>query len=135
MLLMTNSYLVPPDRRVEHDRLMRRFRREMKRLGLDSLEVCEQAGPGFERIEGEGGTRVVQILRFRDRQHFLQVQRAERDDAGVQQLVAAFCALINLPAQQQKGQYSTGWFRGLIDSGPADADGDSTNHAANPATG
>src|ERR1051326_1829881 len=108
MLLQTNSYVVPKEKRVEHDRLLRRFRQVMARLGCDQFEVYEQAGPNWSAAETMG--RFVQIMRFRDHQHQRAVQEAERTDAGAQALIAEFCELINLPYQQQQGLFGVGYY-------------------------
>src|SRR5215218_7172452 len=47
MLLQTNSYIVPKDRRSEHTRLLRRFRQTLTRLGAEHFEVYEQVGANF----------------------------------------------------------------------------------------
>jgi hypothetical protein len=114
MLLQTNSYLVPPDRREEHDGLIRRFRRVLLRLGCDQFDVFEQTAPGWPTGGATG--RFVQMLRFRDRGHQLRVQAAERSDGEAQALVAEFCALVDLPGQQQRGAYAAGFYQ-LVDAG------------------
>src|SRR5437867_2768488 len=86
MLLQTNSYIVPPDKRAEHARLLRRFRQVLTRLGCDHFEVYEQVGSNWNAADVSG--RVVQIMRFRDRRHQLAVQAAERNDPGAQAAVA-----------------------------------------------
>ena len=78
MLLQTNSYIVPRDKRMEHARLLRRFRQTLMRLGCDHFEVYEQVGANWNTGETTG--RFVQIMRFRDRKHQLAVQGAERTD-------------------------------------------------------
>ena len=80
MLLQTNSYIVPRDRRMEHARLLRRFRQTLMRLGCDHFEVYEQVGANWSTAESTG--RFVQIMRFRDRRHQMAVQSAERSDPG-----------------------------------------------------
>jgi hypothetical protein len=112
MLLQTNSYIVPNDRRAEHERLVRRFKQVMGRLGCEMFEVYEQVGPNWSGNEATG--RFVQIMRFRDRKHQLAVQAAERSDAGAQALIAEFCELINLPHQQQQSMFLTGYYRGVV---------------------
>ena len=69
MLLQTNSYVVPADKRADHDRMMRRFRQIMTRLGCDDFDVVEQTGPNWSGGEPTG--RFVQIMRFRDRKQQL----------------------------------------------------------------
>ena len=77
MLLQTNSYIVPKDRRAEHQRLVRKFRQVLARLGCDQFEVYEQVGANWSSAEATG--RYVQIMRFRDRKHQLAVQRQLED--------------------------------------------------------
>jgi hypothetical protein len=127
MLLQTNSYLVPADRREEHDLLMRRFRRVLTRLGCDQFDVYEQSAPDWPAGGGTG--RFVQMLRFRDRDHQLRVQAAERADREAQALVAEFCAIIDLPGQQQRGAYAAGFYQ-LVDAG--DQGAASTDNVTRP---
>ncbi|MDB5303182.1 MAG: hypothetical protein JWM97_731, partial [Phycisphaerales bacterium] len=117
MLLQTNSYIVPKDKRVHHARLMRRFRQTMHRLGCDQFEAYEQVAANWNSA-GESG-RFVQIMRFRDRRHQQAVQIAEREDAGAQQLIAEFCNLINLPYQHQQGYFTTGFYTSVPGVAPA----------------
>src|ERR1700722_5657432 len=112
MLLQTNSYIVPKDKRAEHARLLRRFRQSLLRLGCDHFEVYEQVGPNWNTGETTG--RFVQILRFRDRKHQLAVQAAEKSDTEAQRAVAEFCDLINLPYQQQQGLYAVGYYTSFL---------------------
>jgi hypothetical protein len=112
MLLQTNSYLVPPDKRSEHERLIRRFRQCMVRLGCDEFDVYEQAAASW--VSGQPTGRFVQIMRFRDRKHQLAVQNAERTDATAQALIAEFCDLINFPYQQQQGLFVVGFYTSLV---------------------
>jgi hypothetical protein len=116
MLLQTNSYIVPKDKRAEHARLMSRFRQCFKRLG-SVFEVYEQTGPGFT---GDGGGRFVQIMRFRDRQHQQEVHDLEQQDSVAQQLIADFCRLVNLSYQQQHGLYSAAYYAGILRDRPSD---------------
>src|SRR5437588_8947412 len=108
MLLQTNSYVVPKDRRAEHARLLRRFRQTLMRLGCEHFEVYEQVGSNWSSAEPTG--RYVQIMRFRDRPHQLAVQAAERNDPTAQALIAEFCELINFPYQQQQGLFAVGFY-------------------------
>lgn len=112
MLLLTYSYVVPKDKRTEHARLLHRMRQVMARLGLDHFEAYEQVGKHWSG--GDGGGRVVQILRFRDKTHFSAIQAAEKNDPGAQQLIAEFCELVNLPYQQQTGMFADGYYSSLI---------------------
>ena len=110
MLLQTNSYIVPKNKRGEHARMMARFRRCFTRLG-SAFEVYEQVGPNFA---GDGGGRFVQIMRFRDRKHQQDVHERERGDAAAQTLIADFCRLVNLPYQQQQGLFATSFYSGVL---------------------
>jgi hypothetical protein len=112
MLLQTNSYIVPKDRRSEHTRLLRKFRTTLARLGADHFEVYEQVGANF--ATGEATGRFVQIMRFRDRQHQLEVQAAEKTDPDAQRLIQDFCALINFPYQQQQGLFAVGFYTSAL---------------------
>ena len=112
MLLQTNSYIVPKEKRAEHARLLRRFRQVLARLGCDNFEVYEQVGANWNTAEISG--RVVQIMRFRDRRHQLAVQAAERNDPVAQAVIAEFCQLINFPYQQQQGLFAVGFYNNLL---------------------
>jgi len=112
MLLQTNSYIVPRDKRVEHARLLRRFRQTLVRLGCDHFEVYEQAGPNWS--SNDNSCRFVQIMRFRDRKHQLAVQNAERSDPMAQALLKEFCELINLQYQQQQGLFAVGFYTSFM---------------------
>ncbi len=116
MLLQTNSYIVPRDKRAEHQRLIRRFRQTLKRLGCDHFEVYEQVGPNWSNSESSG--RYVQILRFVDRKHQLSVQQAERADPTAQAVIADFCDLINFPYQQQQGLFAVGFYTSVLPVAP-----------------
>src|SRR5688500_11317411 len=108
MLLQSNSYVVPKDKRAEHARLVRRFRQTLARLGCDHFEVYEQVGANWSGSEATG--RYVHIMRFRDRKHQVAVQQAERTDPGAQALINEFCELINFPYQQQHGLFAVGFY-------------------------
>src|SRR5947208_14279690 len=112
MLLQTNSYIVPRDKKTDHARLVRRFRQTLLRLGCDHFEVYEQVGSNWSNSESTG--RYVQILRFVDRKHQLQVQAAERNDPGAQAVIAEFCNLINFPYQQQQGLFAVGFYNSAL---------------------
>lgn len=111
MLLQTNSYIVPKEKRTEHARLLQRFRQLMTRLGCDHFEVFEQVGANWA---GSETGRFVQIMRFRDRQQWAAVQAAEKNDTQAKQLIAEFCDLINLPYQQQAGLFVSGYYNSVI---------------------
>jgi hypothetical protein len=125
MLLQTNSYVVPKDKRQEHDRLIRRIRQALLRIGCDQFEVYEQVGTNWAPIKGG---RFIQIMRFRDRQHHHEIQEAEKNDPAVQQLIGEFMELIDLPSQQAEGQFAMGHYSRIsatppqelaqMDSGP-----------------
>jgi hypothetical protein len=117
MLLLTYSYVVPKEKRTEHARLLHRMRQVMARMGCDSFEAYEQVGKQW--VGGEATGRVVQILKFRDRQHFADVQAAEKTDPNAQKLIAEFCELINLPYQQQTGMFADGFYNSLVEATPA----------------
>jgi len=116
MLLQTNSYIVPKEKRAEHARLMRRFRQVLNGLGCDDFEIFEQVGANWSG--GETSGRFVQIMRFRDRKHQLAVQNAERGDPAAQQLIAEFCALVDYPTQQQQRQFAVGFYSSILPVGP-----------------
>ncbi len=120
MLLQTNSYVVPSEKRSDHARLMRRFRQAMHRIGCDSFEVYEQAGPNWSNNNqsAQATGRFVQIMRFRDRKHQLAVQNAERSDPGAQQLIAEFCELVNFPYQQERGLFVVGFYTSVLPVAP-----------------
>lgn len=112
MLLQTNSYIVPKEKRSEHARLLRKFRQTLHRLGCDHFEVYEQVGSNWGGGDATG--RFVQIMRFRDRKHQQQVQAAEKQDAAAQQFIGEFCALINFPYQQQQGLFAVGFYTSAL---------------------
>jgi hypothetical protein len=116
MLLQTNSYIVPKEKRAEHSRLIRRFRQTLLRLGCDHFEVYEQVGSNWSNSESAG--RYVQILRFLDRKHQLAVQSAERTDPTAQAVIADFCDLINFPYQQQQGLFAVGFYTSVLPVAP-----------------
>src|SRR3954470_22043922 len=116
MLLQTNSYIVPKEKRAEHARLMRRFRQVLNHLGCDNFEVYEQVGANWSNTQTSG--RFVQIMRFRDRKHQLAVQGAERTDPAAQELIAEFCDLVNYPYQQQQGQFAVGFYSSVLPVAP-----------------
>jgi hypothetical protein len=135
MLLQTNSYVVPKDKRAEHARLVRRFRQTLARLGCDHFEVYEQVGANWSGSEATG--RYVHIMRFRDRKHQLAVQQAERTDPGAQALINEFCELINFPYQQQHGLFAVGFYTSALPDGGGSRElphaGDEHAHAEQPA--
>jgi hypothetical protein len=112
MLLQTTSYIVPKDKRVEHARLLRRFRQTLMRLGCEYFEVYEQVGANWNPNQTTG--RFVQILFFRDRKHYLAHQAAEKNDAQAQKIVAEFCEMINLPYQQEQGLFAVGYYTSFL---------------------
>src|SRR5688572_18167386 len=118
MLLQTNSYIVPAEKRSEHARLIRKFRQTLARLGCDDFEIYEQVGANWAP-GGDKHRRFVQLMRFRDRQHQLDVQAAERQDPAAQQLIQEFCALINFPYQQQQGLFALGYYSSALPVGPS----------------
>jgi hypothetical protein len=116
MLLQTNSYVVSKDKREEHERLIRRIRQALLRIGCDCFEVYEQVGANWAQIKGN--TRFIQIMRFQDRQHHHEIQKAEKNDPGFQQLINEFMDLIDLPGQQAEGQFAMGYYS-LTNATPA----------------
>jgi hypothetical protein len=116
MLLQTNSYIVPARQRAEHARLLGRFRRALARVGCDLFEVYEQADANWAAPDGDA--RFVQIIRFRDRQHQIDVREAERLDLEAKSLIEEFCQLINFPYQQEHGLFAVGFYNELS---PADS--------------
>ena len=131
MLLQTNSYIVPKERRAEHARLVQRFRHTMRRLGCDGFEVYEQVGAQWGGGETTG--RFVQIMRFVDRRHQQAVQRAEQHDAAAQALIREFCDLVNMEYQRQQGLFASGYYQGVMSAPPAGtgADAPAPGKAAN----
>src|SRR4051812_32943309 len=117
MLLQTNSYVVPKEKRAEHARMVRKFRQTLARIGCDQFDVFEQVGANW--AGGETTGRFVQMMRFRDRKHQLAVQNAEKQDPGAQQLIAEFCELINFPYQQQQGLFAVGFYQSVLPVAPA----------------
>lgn len=115
MLMQTNSYIVPKDKRTEHSRLIARFRQTLARLGCEHFEAYEQVGANWSPTEATG--RFVQIMRFRDRKHQQQVQAAERSDPAAQALIKEFCELINFPYQQQQGLFAVGFYTSILPGG------------------
>lgn len=111
MLLQTNSYIVPKDKRTEHARLVKQFKQVMSRLGCDDFEVYEQAGPNWST---EVGGRFVQIMKFRDREHQRSIREGEQADAVAQELVREFIELINFPYQHQQGLATTAFYVGVV---------------------
>src|SRR5687768_10854990 len=116
MLLQTNSYVVPKEKRAEHARLVRKFRQTLNRLGCDQFDIFEQVGANWGG--GETSGRFVQMMRFRDRKHQLAVQAAEKGDAAAQQLIVEFCELINFPYQQQQGLFAVGFYQSVLPVAP-----------------
>jgi len=108
MLLQTNSYVVPRDKRTEHARLMKRFRQTLLRLGCDQFEVYEQVGPQWNASKSTG--RFVQLIRFRDRKHHEEVQAAERQDESAQEVIREFCELVNFTYQQEQSLFTSGFY-------------------------
>lgn len=109
MLLQTNSYIVPRAKRAAHAKLLTQFRQTLARLGCDLFEIYEQASPEWS-TEADGESRFVQIIRFRDRQHQLAIQAAEREDPVAQRMIGEFCELINFPYQQEHGLFAVGFY-------------------------
>ena len=113
MLLQTNSYIVPKEKRAAHNHLMQRFRQVLQKVGCDHFEVYEQVGTNWNGIDAGG--RFVQLMKFRDRKHCQAVQLVERQDPAAQALVREFCDLINFPYQEQQGLFAHGYYQAIID--------------------
>jgi hypothetical protein len=133
MLLQTNSYVVPKDKRNEHARLVRRFRQSLAKLGCEHFEVYEQVSQNWGGQDSGG--RFVQIMRFRDRRHQLDVQAAERTDPAAQALIQEFCELINFPFQQQQGLFAVGFYNSVLPTGPSRETDGASEEAAPVAAG
>jgi hypothetical protein len=133
MLLQTNSYIVPKDKRTEHARLIIRFKQTLARLGCDHFEAYEQVGANWSPTEATG--RFVQVMRFRDRKHQQQVQAAERSDPGAQALIKEFCELINFPYQQQQGLFAVGFYASVLPDAPTPPRGEGEPPIASPQNG
>src|SRR3954462_13494579 len=116
MILQTNSYIVPKEKRAEHARLVARFRQSLARQGCDHFEVYEQVGANWSSSETG---RFVQLMRFRDRKNEQQVQSSERTDPAAQALIKEFCDLINFPYQQQQGLFAAEFYGSVLAVGPA----------------
>lgn len=116
MILQTNSYIVPKEKRAEHARLVARFRQCLAKLGCDHFECYEQVGANWNNTEASG--RFVQIMRFRDRKQQQKVQGAERSDPAAQALIKEFCDLINFPYQQQQGLFVVGFYSSALTVAP-----------------
>ena len=116
MLLQTNSYVVPKEKRAEHTRLVRKFRQTLLRLGCDQFDVFEQVTENWGGGETTG--RFVQMMRFRDRRHQQAVQAAEKQDPAAQQLIAEFCELINFAYQRQQGLFGVGFYQSVLPVAP-----------------
>ena len=116
MLLQTNSYVVPREKRAEHARLVRKFRQTLARLGCDQFDVFEQVGPNWGGGETTG--RFVQMMRFRDRKHQVAVQTAEKQDPAAQALIQEFVELINFGYQQQQGLFAVGYYQSVLPVAP-----------------
>ena len=116
MLLQTNSYVVPKEKRAEHARLVRKFRQTLGRLGCEQFDVFEQVGPNWGGGETTG--RFVQMMRFRDRKHQVAVQTAEKQDPAAQALIQEFCDLINFGYQQQQGLFAVGYYQSTLPVAP-----------------
>lgn len=132
MLLQTNSYIVPREKREAHSRLLRKFRQVLLRLGCDHFEVYEQVGSNWS--PGDATGRYVQIMRFRDRQHQQSVHAAEQTDPAAQAVIREFCSLINFPYQQQQGLFATGFYQSAIPIASARRPPDQPKRAAPVAT-
>jgi hypothetical protein len=114
MLLLTNSYIVPREKREDHARLVKRFRHVLARLGCDQFEVYEQVGPNFGGADASG--RFVQLMRFRDHRHHQTVHEAEQTHPDAQAIIREFCDLINLPYQEHQGLFAIGYYASVVEA-------------------
>mgnify|MGYP001343455709 CR=1 FL=1 len=110
MLLLTNSYNVPADKRTEHSRLTKRFQQAMARLGCEDFEVFEQTGLNWSN---ETTGRFVQIMRFRDQEHFQKVQEAEEQDPAAREIIGQFLELIGFAEQAAQKQAFTSYYQSV----------------------
>jgi hypothetical protein len=118
MLLLTNSYIVPREKRDDHARLVKRFRNMLANLGCDQFEVYEQVGPNWSGADASG--RFMQIMRFRDHRHHQLIHEAEQHNPDAQAIIREFCELINLPYQQHQGLFAIAHYASVVES-PATA--------------
>ncbi|MEL7239272.1 MAG: hypothetical protein AAGK78_10450, partial [Planctomycetota bacterium] len=135
MLLQTNSYIVRSEQRADHARLMRQFRACFRRLGAE-FEVYEQdeRRPSGQPSKQQGG-RFVQVMRFRDRAHHRQHANVESQDQIAQDLVAAFCKLVDLPYQQEQGLFTSSVLTTCLPCSEEDAGpGNANDASATPPT-
>jgi len=114
MLVQTNTYQVPLDKREQHLRLMRKFQQCLRRLGCDGFTVQEQTASNFAPSVGST-SRFVQTMRFRDRRHYEAVQEAERQDRIAQDLIREFCELIDFTAQREQGSFSVDYYNVVVE--------------------
>jgi hypothetical protein len=114
MLLLTNSYVVPREKRDDHARLVKRFRHILATLGCDQFEVYEQVGPNWAGADASG--RFVQIIRFRDRRHHQLVHDAEQVNPDAQAIIREFAELINLPYQEHQGLFAIGYYASVVEA-------------------
>ena len=115
MLLQTNRYLVPPAKLERHAELVGRFAPVMRRLGCATFGVWEELGPEWAEPE-QGPRRFVQMMGFRDRAHQRAVRAAEAADPEAQELIAAFCRLVDYPRQAAQGETRAGCYRHAVGS-------------------
>lgn len=125
MLMQTNSYFVPAEKRTEHERIMRRFREILRRLGCDNFEVYELNGSSFSASDGAG--RFLQVMKFRDRHHHHTVRDAERHDQQAQDLIREFCDLVDYSYQHDQGLATIHYYTPMSGS-----EGDPTNIPPGP---
>ena len=118
MLLQTNSYLVTPERRAAHARIVLRFRDVMARLGHRTFEVVEQVGDEWSADEGQV-TRFVQLLGFASAAERDRLRAAEAADGDAQALIAEFCDVIDYEQQQAAGTFVTSYFTSSLGDGDA----------------
>ena len=99
MLLQTNSYIVPADRRADHARLIRKFRQALSRIGCDQFEVYEQVGPNWS----PGAMREIcpESCAFATASINKPCRRLKETIQDRSKSSPNFATLINFPYQQQ----------------------------------
>lgn len=115
MLLQTNAYSLPRDKKDQHARLVKRFEDCFRRLGA-SFEVYQQVDAGFKDQADQNSLRFVQLMKFKDEKHLASVRAAEVSDAACTQLIKDFCELIDYSGQVQSGLFLPGYYASVVAS-------------------
>ena len=113
MLLQTNSYVVPKDKRNEHALLVRRFRQSLAKLGCGHFEVYEQVSQNWSG-QDSGGRYVQIICASATAGISSKCRRPSASDPVAQALIQEFCELINFPFQQQQGLFAVGFYNSVL---------------------